>query len=181
MGTAGGNPNHDPSWGRSEINRAIRHLCFPAKTRHVTQQCVWPACTPYVLGHAPDKATDGLPRRTPRPGSGYQSLLTRRRGCIREQSEAFYGRVTTAKARGCRRRTGGWGATSSPSKLVFKITTSFLKSAFQIRACPLSFNASFCGVINLRIRHTSFFPFKIRPRAGGSSGEDLRAFRRVKH
>lgn len=51
-----------------------------------------------------------------------------------------------------------WGC---PSKLIFKIRTSFLKSAFQIRACPLSFNASFCKVINLRIRHTSFFALKI--------------------
>ena len=38
-----------------------------------------------------------------------------------------------------------------------EIRTSFLQSAFQIRACPCSFNAPFCKVINLRIRHTSFF------------------------
>ena len=74
---------------------------------------------------------------------------------MRKQSDAFYGRVTTV--RGCGRRSGGWGAKRSPSKLIFEITTSFLKSALQIRACPLSFNASFCEVINLRIRHTSFF------------------------
>lgn len=152
MGTTGENPNHGPGWGRHEINTAIRHLCFPVTTRHVTQQCVWPVCTPYVLGHAPETATDGLPQTAPRPGSGCRCC-----GCPRQQREAFDGPVTTAKAGGCGRQTGGWGAARSPSKLVFKITTSFLKSAFQIRACPLSFNASFCGVINLRIRHTSFF------------------------
>lgn len=63
---------------------------------------------------------------------------------------------TTEKARGRGRRAGGWGVKGSPSKLILKIRTSFLKSAFQIRACPLSFNASFCEVINLWIRHTSF-------------------------
>lgn len=86
----------------------------------------------------------------------YISIYIYKCVCVHKQNGAFYGRVTTAKARGCGRRSGEWGATRSPSKLIFEITTSFLKSAFQIRACPLSFNASFCEVINLRIRHTSF-------------------------